>query len=672
MYHLIRSTLLLLAIAAPASAGIFLDDDFESSPLGVFPAGWSDVGQAPGATGNAPNPSMVVTSTTDAFGSPTRAASLVDAFADSQGLYQMIPNHPIVGISFDVRVDRYASTSIDTVQDWAWDATLSIVGSQDLSVAAAFGGFASAFDTSIGTFVQQYSGGSDTFDVGADMPAGVWHNVNLVLNRTAGTIKITVTEIATATTVISTTRAVPNWLGFASEPAFNAIAILDGELGATTATNLAVYDNVKVADMEIPVTLPSGAVCGNGVPEAGESCDLGAANGLPSSCCTATCQVATASTPCRSAAGICDVSESCDGVNPTCPADLLVGAGMQCRPASGACDIAEVCDGANPDCPPDGFRLAGTGCRAAVGACDVAETCSGGSPVCPADLFVPPGVQCRPAAGPCDVAEACDGGAPTCPVDLFLGAETECRAAADVCDATEACNGSGAACPPDGVLPAGTACRPAASACDQAEVCDGTATSCPADATVAATTGCTVDGVAGQPCQADGSGQTITGTSGDDVIVGGAGDDILKGRQGNDLLCGLGGNDTLVGAGGDDELDGGEGNDILRGEEDEDTLIGGPNDDTLIGGGANDVLDGGDGMDVLRGESGDDDLFGGPGNDFARGGSGMDMILGEGGNDELFGDGADDILDGGDDTDTLNGGAGTDSCDGETETKCEL
>lgn len=642
MYHAVRSTLVLafLFVATPASAGVFIDDDFESSPLGAFPAGWSDVGQVPGATGNATNPSMVVVSTTGPFGGATRAASLVDDFADSQGIYQTIPNHPIVGISFDVRVDRYASTSGATFNDWAWDATLSVVGSQDLSVAPAFGTFATAFDTSVGTFVQGYTGGTDEFDTGADMPTGVWYNVNLVLNRTAGTIKIVVTDIVATSTLVSTTRTVPGWSGFASEPTYNAVAILDGELSATTLTNLAVYDNVMVADMEIPITLPSAAVCGNGVLETGESCDQGASNGTFGSCCSSSCQIEPAATACRASAGDCDVAEACNGVSPTCPANGFVAAGNPCRPSAGICDVAEACTGSSATCPPDGFAAAGNECRASAGDCDVAEACSGSSASCPPDGFVATGNECRAAGGDCDAAEECDG--------------------------------ASAACPPDVLTPAGTECRSSAGPCDQAEQCDGVDPNCPSDATVAATTGCTVDGVPGQPCQADDSGQTVVGTSGDDVIVGGAGDDTLKGRQGNDLLCGLDGNDTITGAGGSDELDGGPGDDTLRGEEGDDTLSGGPDDDMLIGGGANDMLDGGDGMDVLRGDAGNDDLLGGPGNDLARGGAGMDMILGEGGDDEIFGDGADDILDGGTETDTINGGAGTDTCDGETETKCEL
>src|SRR5262249_45013077 len=62
-------------------------------------------------------------------------------------------------------------------------------------------------------------------------------------------------------------------------------------------------------------------VCGNGTVEGAEQCDLGAANGAPGSCCTASCTFATTATICRPAAGACDVAEACTGNSTTCPAD---------------------------------------------------------------------------------------------------------------------------------------------------------------------------------------------------------------------------------------------------------------------------------------------------------------------------------------------------------------
>jgi len=60
---------------------------------------------------------------------------------------------------------------------------------------------------------------------------------------------------------------------------------------------------------------------------------------------------AAAGTECRSADGVCDVAESCDGTTTACPNDVFAGTETVCRPAIDACDIADYCDGSGPDCP---------------------------------------------------------------------------------------------------------------------------------------------------------------------------------------------------------------------------------------------------------------------------------------------------------------------------------
>jgi cysteine-rich repeat protein len=57
------------------------------------------------------------------------------------------------------------------------------------------------------------------------------------------------------------------------------------------------------------------AVCGDGVIDAGETCDDG--NTLPNDCCSAGCQIEPASTICRASAGPCDLQETCPGSSPT-------------------------------------------------------------------------------------------------------------------------------------------------------------------------------------------------------------------------------------------------------------------------------------------------------------------------------------------------------------------
>jgi serralysin len=141
----------------------------------------------------------------------------------------------------------------------------------------------------------------------------------------------------------------------------------------------------------------------------------------------------------------------------------------------------------------------------------------------------------------------------------------------------------------------------------------------------------------------EGTDDTLTGTTGDDVLNGGGGDDSLTGGSGNDTLNGGTGEDVLKGGNGDDTLNGGEG------------------DDTLNGGSSDDTLDGGAGVDDLQGGNGDDTLIGGGDDDALNGGNGADVLQGGTGNDVLSGGTGADRLEGGEGDDTLTGGTGADT-----------
>ncbi len=154
----------------------------------------------------------------------------------------------------------------------------------------------------------------------------------------------------------------------------------------------------------------------------------------------------------------CDDDNACvggmcvDGV--CCDSECGLGDPNDCQ----ACSIAE---GASQDgtCEP---VAADTECRAAAGVCDVAEVCDGVEVTCPEDVVVPAddALECRAAAGDCDVAELCDGVLADCPEDMFVPADDmqECRASADMCDAAELCDGQGAECPADAPADDGTEC----------------------------------------------------------------------------------------------------------------------------------------------------------------------------------------------------------------------
>ena len=79
--------------------------------------------------------------------------------------------------------------------------------------------------------------------------------------------------------------------------------------------------------------------CGNGAVDAGEECDAGAANGTPTSCCSAICQLVPRGMVCRDVLDACDVAETCDGASPTCPADVR----LPDTDGDGVCDAIDPC-----------------------------------------------------------------------------------------------------------------------------------------------------------------------------------------------------------------------------------------------------------------------------------------------------------------------------------------
>src|SRR5437762_6094609 len=134
--------------------------------------------------------------------------------------------------------------------------------------------------------------------------------------------------------------------------------------------------------------------CGNGTVDAGEDCDLGAANGTAGSCCSASCRFVTSGTVCRAAVNECDLAESCTGTSETCPADAGKAAGTACTDDGNPC-TTDVCNGTvgAPACTHSAGN-AGTVCRAAVNECDAAETCTGTSTTCPTNVVKATGTAC--------------------------------------------------------------------------------------------------------------------------------------------------------------------------------------------------------------------------------------------------------------------------------------
>jgi len=117
---------------------------------------------------------------------------------------------------------------------------------------------------------------------------------------------------------------------------------------------------------------------------------------------------------CRTAVGVCDAAETCDGTTRACPGDAPAPASTVCRAAAGACDLAETCDGVTNICPGDDSRPHGTDCSDGQ-FCNGAEQCVAG--------------PCQPAASPCPLAceESGDRCVSACPPTAHTGCKTAGR-----------------------------------------------------------------------------------------------------------------------------------------------------------------------------------------------------------------------------------------------------
>jgi len=188
---------------------------------------------------------------------------------------------------------------------------------------------------------------------------------------------------------------------------------------------------------------------------------------------------------------------------------------------------------------------------------------------------------------------------------------------------------------------------------------------------------------------ATGEGDSIQGSSGNEVILSGLGNDTVNGGDGADIILGGVGDDSINGEGGDDLLVGDiaplgsldmagadEGNDLLDMGTGFDTAIGGAGNDTILGakdidhaadkslghsdihaGLGSDSVDAGDGADRIF-DNGATLLwtitdqataieiyamaYDGEGNDTIHGGKGSDFIMTSGGNDLVYGGQGDD------------------------------
>src|SRR5439155_6478346 len=287
-------------------------------------------------------------------------------------------------------------------------------------------------------------------------------------NGSTGAIKDKAVRIVKGGTIGATDKASgSNWPATDTFTAYGGSADLWGNSWTPSDINSTNFGAALSAQQSSGTGSPTASVdsaritvtytmCGNGLIDAGEQCDDGAANGAAGSCCSATCTFKASGTGCTDDGNPC-TTDTCNGSSDICqhPAG---NAGTPSRASAGVCDLAETCTGTSATCPADGFASSSTVCRGSAGTCDVAENCTGTSASCPADVIQPAGTVCHTSAGVCDLAENCTGTSATCP-NSFLPSSTVCRASNGVCDVAENCTGTTAACPADTFQSSSTVCR---------------------------------------------------------------------------------------------------------------------------------------------------------------------------------------------------------------------
>lgn len=250
------------------------------------------------------------------------------------------------------------------------------------------------------------------------------------------------------------------------------------------------------------------SACGGGNPNDCQACN---ASGVCTTLSGTSCQDGNACTTndtCNAGTCVGGAAPNCNDANP-CTVDTCLPAtgcsnvagnqGATCRTAAGVCDVPETCTGSSAVCPVNGFAAPGTQCRAPSctgGTQSAVAVCTGSSAACPASVTKP----CAPyvcgataclancaSSADCSAGNFCSAGkcVPQKSAGQVCASNGDCvtgHCVDGVCCDT-ACTGQCQACntqgnvgtckPVSGAPPPGrTACAGDGSVCNG--VCDGT------------------------------------------------------------------------------------------------------------------------------------------------------------------------------------------------------
>ena len=242
-------------------------------------------------------------------------------------------------------------------------------------------------------------------------------------------------------------------------------------------------------DNDFAVVRYKGSICANGVHEPGEPCDDG--NLLDGDCCSSSCRLDTAGTPCTSDGNVCttdqcNASGTCTHPNNTAPCDDGIFCngtdtcgGGTCHvhsgdPCTGEC--TSTCNEATESCfDPAGTACASDGNPCTDDRCDGTGTCTHPENTAPCDdgFFCNGPETCSggactvhagdPCAGGADCADSCDEAADDC----LSPAGTPCASDGNVCT-DDRCNGSGTCTHPNNTAPCNDGFF-----CNGADTCSG-------------------------------------------------------------------------------------------------------------------------------------------------------------------------------------------------------
>jgi hypothetical protein len=266
-----RCTSILLFLAAlplgpttATSAAGAADEDFETDALAALPGcPWLDVGQVPTVT-TAPNPSATVVATTDADGQPTQALALVDAVADSQGIYRPVPVSSRYVVAADMRVDQLSDGGTLPYQEGAGVFVAQLNGDLNLCCVPAVGIYASSVMQGWRLYVVGISGLFEDIDLTVPVTIGAWQRVEFELITTTGAIRSRIWDLATDTLVLDQVTTIAGWTP--GDGDYDILAVVDVEVSKeSTIGNEMVFDNISYQlGFDEPCTSGSGDLDGDG------------------------------------------------------------------------------------------------------------------------------------------------------------------------------------------------------------------------------------------------------------------------------------------------------------------------------------------------------------------------------------------------------------------------